>query len=402
MKNITISSLIAPLIGFIVFTQYNVRNSDIKNIPTDSLTCTTPKLIIFDSLVIHDKISGFNEYMPLQLSPSGKLLLLMPGRGGKKMIFYNLPKKKIDHILDFSHLKKDGMYKEGIYNTGFISDSVIAITFKNELFIYNIYSNKLISQTQMPIKGYYSSYTKTLLSIVTEKDTFLISQLYTGTKGKYESETDSFFDLSPVSIYQKSTNRFTTLKLPNSSLFKTKNLGQTIVSFNLIGNDIYFTVSPECTFYKFNLDRKSTEITNFKTHRFKHQYSDSLKMLDHPAEFKNILKLSSSNFYTNSLTGNKDYLLISYTKGLSNDEYNQTLSFETSETDRALNYAKARKSFVMFVNLKRMVNCGIQQLPDNIEGAALMMNDSTCIMKPKTAYFFRKDSIVIYTAKIKY
>lgn len=376
----------------------NERTSE-PVIPLISRKGNIPKLEIIDSLIINDKVGGFNEYIPLDISPSKKKLILMSSRGGKKVLIGDIKNKNFE-TLDFGNYEKLDSQAAGIYNVGFVSDSTVAIFYKNELSLINLNSRKLISKTTLP-QGVYSSYSKKLTTYITNKDTLFVSQLYSPKQSKYGSLSDGFYDLCPLSIYSIKKNQFLPIYLPKSSKFKTKNLGQPIVNFTSVKDTIFFSTSPDNKLYSFILDTKNFKTKNFKTYEFNYSTGDTLLSLERSNRMKDIYRLAAKNPYHSNLVNFNGNILLSFTTGLNEEQYLKVFSHKLTADQRAEFYANKRKSFTEILEKDQKIDYGHIKLNENIESIALKLSDSTFFLKPKTAYYFHKNQIPIYIAKLK-
>ncbi len=356
------------------------------------------KIEIIDSILIYEKVSGFDEFIPISVSPSKNKFIIAKKRGGKVLFICDLDTKSYKKF-DFNKVKNSQQYPKGINNAGFFNNDIIVITYRNELYMINTTTNKILSKYILP-EGYYSSYCKKIISLITEKDTLFISQLYSPNASKYDSEADGFYDLSPISIYSLQRKKFLSVYLPKSTLFRKMNLGQPVVNFTKKENKIFFKVSPENKIYSFRINTKEFKLSPLTSYTFSYLPKQKIKSETKSNKMKDLTLLTSMNPTLGEIVLFKDYLLLNYSEGLNYDEYENYYNPNFSEKERVEYYYNKKRAFINKIDLEKQIIYKPIALPKNVESIAINISDSLFILKPRVMLHKSKGYTPIYIAKI--
>ncbi|MBS0030254.1 hypothetical protein ACTJJ0_23640 [Chitinophaga sp. 22321] len=355
-------------------------------------------LNIVDSFVLKDKVSGFNEYIPVALSDNKEQLLIMPARGAKTVIVYDMISRSISNKIDFGQYLNPLDSKEGMYNVALFHGNIYA-TYRNEILVYNIQSQKLINRFLCgKISGAYSAYNKMGIVYTDGGDTAMLSQLFSKDKPKYNSETDAVAELSPISLYLFRDKKYATCKLPDISSFSHKNMGQSSVFFdyNKEKNAGVMAVSPDTLLYFFSL--KNHAISKDSVWSLRHLFNTTISGLERSNKAKDIIALTSQNPQITGMQMTSNGIFVSYAQGLDSAQYNKLYDYTVSTAERGKLFAQYRKCYLMVIG--NDMSCrGSLPLQEEIEGISLPLDDTKFICKPKASAYFNQDSIKFYIAQ---
>lgn len=355
------------------------------------------KIELIDSIIIKKEATGIKEYFPLSLSPSKNKMLVLDSRGKSEVFIIDLLSKKSRQIDVEKYINTNDL---GFNNIGFVSDSILSIFKSDNLFLFDFKNDKLISKKKLP-SGIFSSYNKNTEIIVTESDTIYIANYHSKKGSDFLNESDGIYDKSVLSLYSSRNNSYKNILLPRISYFKEKNLGVPIVNFVRNHDYIFFSVSPENKFYKFNVDQIKFKVKDLDVYEFSYTYSDSLLSFEKSNYIKDIYKLSMLNPLQEDLVLLDNYLLLSVVKGLNEDDYMSLLTNKGSEKDKLENFTKKRKSYVEIINIKEKEHQGYFELDENVFSISLKLTDSTFVLKPKPSFYHADNKIPLYIVKIK-
>ncbi|MGO4294000.1 hypothetical protein [Chitinophaga sp. RAB17] len=361
-------------------------------------TDTKSALNIVDSFVLKDKVTGFNEYIPVALSDNKQQLLIMPARGSKTVIVYDLVSRSVSNKIDFSQYLNPLDSKEGLYNVALFHDNIY-VTYRNEILVYNLDNKKLINRFFCgKISGVYSAYNKAGMVYTDGPDTAMLSQLFSKNKPAYNSETDAVAELSPLSLYLFHDKKYATCKLPDISCFSRKNMGQSSVYFDYDRkkNTGIMAVSPDTLLYFFSL--KNHAISRDSVWSLRHLFNTTVNGLDRSNKVKDIIALTSYNPQITGMQMTNQGIFLSYARGLDSMQYNKLYDYTVSTVDRGKLFAGYRKCYLMVID--NNMNCrGSMPLQEEIEGVSLPLDDTKFICKPKASAYFNQDSIKFYIVK---
>ncbi len=354
---------------------------------------------IIDSLMLDVSIGSSNDFLPLSLSPSKRKLLIANTLGTKGFYIVDLLNKNTN-FYDLKGYKSLNINKTGVNNIGLVSDTVVSIFYKGRLSLLDYKNKNIFSQTVLP-KGYFSSYTKKVIVDITQDDTLYISQLYSPKKGKYNYDTDGFYDICPLSIYSTNKNKFEYIYLPKFSKFRTRNLGQPIVNFTQSADTIFFSASPESKVYSFVFNPKNLKIGALKSYAFRYSTGDTILSLQKSNLIKDVLRTSVKNPYQTGIVKFKNNILLSYSNGLSETEYKLLFSNKFTEEQRANYLLNKRRYYTEILNLSKKKDFGKLLLNLNMEALALQLTDSTYAVKPRSVFYHNDTIVPIYIVKLK-
>lgn len=354
----------------------------------------TNRLEIQDSFFLKSKVTGFKNFVPASINGSKSKIIIVPALGSKNFIIYDLEAKSAQEI-NFKKYLDTVKIKEGIYNIGFYNDSSLLITIQNKIYLYNYFTDKIINYSDIEEKGYFSSYSKTAI-LINRK--YLLSQWYS-PKIINGSETDHFYEISPLSIYNIERRKFSTLKLPFKSVFKEKNVGQPIVYFDYLNNKGGFVTSPDTILYTFSIDTISGNFMLKKGIVFNTMFSKNLKGLKKDKKLKDIMRITTLNPQLTGLIKMENNWVLSYTRGLDEEEYSKMYEYKNLSTQGKA-FAFLRTGFLIFFD-SLFNSYGSIPLPLNIEGVSMYLGANRFLLKPKISYYYNHDSIPFYIYKLR-